>query len=64
MRGGSTAQRIQPVVLKHLPMLADSNCASGSEDLIMCAAVEPLVCILETNIIWNTNYVSIKKLTM
>lgn len=43
------------MVLEHLTTLRDSNHTRGSEDLITWVTVEPLYCILETNIRLNIN---------
>lgn len=45
----STAMRIQPRILQHLPMWAASSCTRVGEDLITLLTAEPLCCILETN---------------
>ena len=41
--------------------VTDSNCTSGRKGLIMSATVEPLCCILETNLRLYINNTLIKK---
>lgn len=60
-RDGSTALRVQPVILSHFPTLTDSNCTGWAEDLIAWVIVELLCCILDTNIRLYINDVSVKK---
>lgn len=49
------------MVLYRLPMLTAGNCTSGGEDLRIWVTLEPLCCILETNIRLHINDDSIKK---